>query len=290
MLTPHENYPELASAIGVSTIYLKREDLNHYGSHKGRSIPFMIDHYYKIGDRKFVISSSGNAALAAVIHIQEINKNISEPVEIEVYISHRIPTYKQEKLEAYASPHIRIMIKEHPLHALTQAVQEGYRSLRQSVDDIALTGYSSLAEELISIKDIGAIFIGTSSGTTAQALAQYMLKTKTSAQVHLIQTSSCHPLVDAFESSDTPDEISIADAIVDHNAYRAPALIPLIQKTGGRGWTASNDDIHAAQELAEKYANLPVSTNSALSIVGAMKAVEIGYDIEGIIVCIICGD
>jgi len=250
----------------------------------------MIDHYYEMGDRRFVISSSGNAALAAVIHIQEMNKHIPEPIELEVYIGHRIPAHKKEKLEAYASPNIRIMIKEHPLHALTQSVQEGYRSLRQSVDDVALSGYASLAEELTSIKDLGAIFIGTSSGTTAQALAQYVLQKKPSVQVHLIQTSSCHPLVNAFESSDTPDEISIADAIVDHNAYRAPALIPLIQKTGGRGWTASNDDIHAAQELAEKYAHLSVSTNSALSIIGAMKAAEIGYNIKGAIVCMICGD
>jgi threonine dehydratase len=290
MLTPHENHPELAKALGVSTLYLKREDLNPYGSHKGRSIPFMIDHYSAAGDRKFAISSSGNAALAAVIHIQEINKNASEPVELEVYVGHRIAPHKLEKLEAYAGEHIRILIKEHPLHALTQATQEGFRSLRQSVDDVALTGYTSLAEELVSIKDLGTIFIGTSSGTTAQALAQYVLKNKPSVQIHLIQTSSCHPFIDAFESSDAPDELSIADAIVDHNAYRSAALIPLIQKTGGRGWTASNDTIRAAQELTEKYAQLNISTNSALSIVGAMKAVGIGYEIKGAVVCMICGD
>ncbi len=290
MVTPHTQQPELARALGVSNLYLKHEDLNPYGSHKGRSIPFMIDHYYAQGDRKFVISSSGNAALAAVIHIQKIHTDTGEPVELEVYVGHRIAPHKLEKLEAYASEHIRIVIKEHPLHALTQATQAGFRSLRQSVDDTALIGYTSLAEELCTIKDLGAIFIGTSSGTTAQALADYVLKNKPAVQVHLIQTSSCHPLVDAFESSDAPDELSIADAIVDHTAYRASTLIPLIQKTNGRGWTAYNEDIRAAQELTEKYAELSISTNSALSIVGAMKASEIGYDIEGAVVCIICGD
>src|ERR1035437_8229763 len=73
MLTPQKNYPNLAKALGVSSLYLKREDLHPYGSHKGRSIPVMIDHYVKDGKRHFAISSSGNAALAAAMYLKELN-------------------------------------------------------------------------------------------------------------------------------------------------------------------------------------------------------------------------
>jgi len=48
-ITPLEHYPTLAKAIGVSDLYFKREDLHPYGSHKGRSIPVMINNYYKKG-------------------------------------------------------------------------------------------------------------------------------------------------------------------------------------------------------------------------------------------------
>ncbi|MEK7501406.1 MAG: PLP-dependent lyase/thiolase [Patescibacteria group bacterium] len=290
MITPHEHYPELAKVIGLKKLYFKREDLHPYGSHKGRSIPFMIDYYYKKSDRKFAISSSGNAALAAALYAKELNKINTEPIDLDIFVGNNVMPRKLEKLRKLADEHIRILIKERPLQALVQAVQEGKRSLRQSTDDIALIGYESLARELAEIKGVGAIFIGTSSGTTAQALAECFLKNKLPIQVHIIQTSSCHPIADTFESFSIPNEKSIADAIVDQTAYRKDKLVQFIRKTGGRGWLAINENILNAQELVAKHTGLEISTNSALSIVGAMQAAYLGYEIKGAIVCMICGE
>ena len=170
------------------------------------------------------------------------------------------------------------------------AVQDGARSLRQSTDDLALQGYKSLAEEIAQVKDLGSIFIGTSSGTTSQALAEYFSRTNKDVQVHIVQTSSCHYLSESFEPYDGPDERSIADAIVDQTALRKAALIPLINKSGGHGWFATNEDISTAQELVLNSAELTISTNSALSIVGAMKAVYASWELKGSTVCLICGD
>ncbi len=320
MITPLEKYPKLATAIGVTDLYFKREDKHPYGSHKGRSIPVMIEHYYSSGDRAFAISSSGNAALAAALYVQEKNqglKNVDEktdgkekpnkPLNLDVFVGNHVSPKKLSKIRAIAeksSGNIRVLVKERPLQALTQASQEGIRSLRQSTDDSALVGYESLAKELIAEfsdkltsnskgaqpQKIGAVFIGTSSGTTAQALATYFLKNKLPIQVHIVQTSSCHPLSDGFETYDGPDEPSIADAIVDITGHRKSALIPLTEETGGKGWVATNEDISAAQELARTHTGLEISTNSALSIVGAMKAVYVGHKIDGAIVCMICGE
>ncbi len=289
-VTPTEKQPELAAAIGFSQLYFKREDQHPYGSHKGRSIPPMIDQYVTRGDRRFAITGSGNAALAAALHIQKLNKGATDAIELEIYTGNHISSHKLAKIKALEDDHIRIFGKERPLQALTEASQNGYRSLRQSTDDEALAGYGPLAQELAETKDIGAVFIGTSSGTTAQALAAYFSGKKLPIQVHIIQTSSCHPMVDEFETVDAPDERSIADAIVDQTAMRKAKLIPLIKKTGGRGWCASNEDIESAIELVKKHSNLDISTNSALSVVGAMQAAYMGYEIEGAIICMICGD
>jgi threonine dehydratase len=291
MTTPLEHYPELASAIGVADLYFKREDLHPYGSHKGRSIPVMIDTYYDTGDREFAISSSGNAALAAAIHVQ------SKPdCNLNIFVGNHVSPTKLERIEkvaATANGRIRILTKERPLQALTQAISEGRRSLRQSTDDVALVGYQSLAEELATAAQsdkIAALFIGTSSGTTAQALATYFNAKKLNIQVHIVQTSSCHPLAQEFTPYDGPDERSRADAIVDITAQRTSALIPLIEKTGGSGWIATNEDIDAARELVREHTQLDISTNSALSIVGAMKSTYIDYEIDGAVVCMICGE
>jgi threonine dehydratase len=285
MITPLEQYPDLAQAIGVTGMYFKREDLHPYGSHKGRSIPQMIDHYAKEGDKSFAISSSGNAALAALIHIKKLGG-----LALDIFVGNNVAPNKLDKLKKLANENIRVLIKERPLQALVQVTNEGVRSLRQSTDDISLQGYKSLAEELSETKKVGAVFIGTSSGTTAQALSQYFLDNKIPIQVHIVQTSSCHPMSDAFEGYDGPEEKSIADAIVDVTAQRKNVLIPLIEKTGGRGWIATNDDIKAAQELTKKYSGLDISTNSALSVVGAMKAAYVGHKIDGAVICMICGD
>jgi len=253
----------------------------------------MVDRYYSSGDRKFAISSSGNAALAAALHVKSLNAAKNSPadmIDLDIFVGQHAAPHKTEKLRDLADEHIRVLIKERPLQALTQAMNEGARSLRQSTDDTALIGYESLAQELAAVKGVSAVFIGTSSGTTAQALAAYFTKKKLLIQVHIIQTSSCHPIVESFDAYEGPDELSIADAIVDITAQRKSALVPLIEKTGGRGWFATNEQITTAQELAKKHANLDISNNSALSIVGVMQAAYVGYEIEGAVVCMICGD
>jgi len=289
--TPLERYEDLAKAIGMADLYFKREDLHPYGSHKGRSIPVMIDHYLKAGNRRFAISSSGNAGLAAALYVKELNaKNEKNSIELDVFIGQHAAAHKAERLKALVDENIKVYVKERPRMALQQAVSEGARSLRQSTDDIALVGYEPLAEELAEQKKTGAIFIGTSSGTTAQALAQAFLAKKMPIQMHIVQTSSCHPMSEAFESYDGPDEASVADAITDPIAIRKDKLIPLIKKTGGRGWIATNEEIEAAQDMVLEHTGLEISTNSALSVAGAMKAAELGWDFPGAVVCMICGE
>ncbi|MEI6304709.1 MAG: PLP-dependent lyase/thiolase [Candidatus Taylorbacteria bacterium] len=287
MITPIEKYPELAKVIGLTSLSLKREDLHPYGSHKGRSIPVMIDHYMSTGAKEFVISSSGNAALAAAMHIKFLN---DPSYNLDIFVGNHIAPHKLDKLKAFENDNIRVLIKERPLQAATLAAQEGATSLRQSTDDEALVGYESLARELSQIEGVGAIFIGTSSGTTAQALASYFIANRLPIQVHIVQTSSCHPIADGIETYDGENDDSIADAIVDRTAMRKNTLVPMIEKTGGNAWVATNEEIETAIDLVKDNTGLDISTNSALSVVGAMQSIYRGWEIGGEVVCIICGD
>ena len=287
MVTPYEQYLKLAKVLSLTDLYFKREDLHPYGSHKGRSIPIMIDHYRSLGTKKFAISSSGNAALAAALYIKELNDPL---ISLDIFVGQNISPYKLEKIKSAIDQHTNVFIKERPLQALSQAVKEGRTSLRQSSDDEALVGYASLAEEISYIHNVGAVFIGSSSGSTAQALATYFIEKKLPIQVHIVQTSATHALSDAFNVCDKEEETSLADAIVDKTAFRKNALIPLIKKTGGTGWCATNEDIDTALGLVKTYTGLEISPNSVLSVVGAMKAGHIGYEIKGSTVCIITGE
>ncbi len=296
MITKQEKYPKLASALGMHSLFLKREDLHPYGSHKGRSIPIMIDKYINEGIVHFAISSSGNAALAAAYYIEKLNRDRENKIKLDILVGQHISTKKLHKLEEFRNDHINVTSHDRPIQTLFNITKDlSIKALRQSTDDNALLGYREIAEELLEIKDLEAVFIGTSSGTTAQAIAETFREKKNNnggknIEMHIIQTSSCHPMADNFIDDQSIDELSIADAIVDHTALRRGDLTRLIKENGGNGWIASNEQIKIAQELVSKYADLNISTNSALSIAGLMQAVYTGKTWEGSVVCMICGE
>ncbi len=291
MITPNEEQQKLAKALEIDSLFFKREDLHPLGSHKGRSLPVMIDTYAKQGISHFAISSSGNAALASAFYIEKLNKDRTEKITLEIFVGQHIATKKLRKIEQFKSENISITMHDRPLQALfTKTKDENIRALRQSNDDTSLLGYHELADELLKITDLKAVFIGTSSGTTAQALAEHFIENKKEIEIHIVQTSTCHPIADSFVDNSMLDEKSIADAIVDHTALRKDKLIKLIDSSGGSGWIASNEHIRSAQEITLKNTGVTISTNSALSVAGLMQAVYTGKDWDGSVVCMICGD
>ena len=294
MITPYEKYDNLARAIGLSShLFFKREDLHPLGSHKGRSLPIMIDKYIKEGFDHFAISSSGNAALASGLYIKKLNENRDDnkKIVLEILFGKNIQAEKLEKLEKLKDKSILISIHDRPLQALFIKIENPkIKSLRQSTDDTALIGYQSLAKELLEIPELKAIFIGVSSGTTAQALAEYFIKNKKKIEIHIVQTTSCHSMIDALGKSNTYNESSIANAIVDYTAKRKDVLVDLINKTGGTGWIAKNEIIKSVENLVKNNTDISLSPNGALPVAGLMEAIYTGESWDGSVACIICGD
>lgn len=298
MITPQTEHPELAKIIGVPRLYFKREDMHPYGSHKGRSIPGMIDVKVATGVMSFAISSSGNAALAGVRYIQERNAGDDSDnsfvhgsggnsLRLSIFIGEHInPEKKKRLLAEIHDSKITVTETARPLQALSKTESA---SLRQSTDPAALVGYKTLAEELIEITDLKNIFVGTSSGTTAQALADYFVANKKNMAVHIVQPVSNSPIAREFDSEKRETVVSIADAIVDKTVYRKSTLIKVLQKTGGAGWVVSNDEIKLAQKLLLEKTGIEASPNGALGFAGLLRAISKGAKFSGAVACIITG-
>jgi threonine dehydratase len=298
MKTPQLPAPKLATELGLTTeIWLKREDLHKHGSQKGRSIPLMIKEYYRQGIRKFVISSSGNAALSAIIDIQNHNLSKSkEPLSLTVFVGEHIDQKKLDKLKkTITDPQIKLEQTEHAKAEAFQLEKEhpDIKYLRQSNDELALRGYLELAEELSKIPELQAVFIPTSSGTTAQGLSIGFQKLTPPPQLHIVQTSSCHPLVDAInpdQEQNIPEEISLASGIVDNIGHRKESLAEAVKNSAGNGWIITNEEIKQAIELVKKTTELTISPTSALSVAGLRKAIKNGWKPSGTVVCLITGE
>lgn len=321
MVTSQEEAKKLANALGLSIpLYLKREDLHPYGSHKGRSIPVMIEKYIQEGWYNFCISSSGNAALAAAMFIVDYNNRhsklssvipttkeeslsnfgkdsssaakaaslgMTKKITLKIFIGKNIDKNKLDKLKQITEKDKDIIIQQvfNPKQtAFLMDKEKKAKNLRQSTDDTALIGYQSLAEELSEIENLTAVFIPTSSGTTAQGLYEGFKKRGLNPQIHIIQTPKCHPLVD-----DSPIGNSLANAIVDMIGYRKEAIQKILHETKGRGWIAADNDIIEAQKLVKEAENIDISPNGALGIAGLTLALKDGVTFNGSVVCLITG-
>lgn len=304
MKTIQMPYSKLAQALGVKDVYLKREDQHKYGSHKGRSIPVMIKKYFKEDDiRNFVISSSGNAALAAVHAVQVHNHNNPEKIKLTVFVGVNIDPQKMKNLmKTIVDANIKIEQVERPKQTAFQIDKDGSaKNLRQSTDDNSLLGYYELAQELDNIPNLAAVFVPTSSGTTAQGLAETFLgesylTLNQKPQIHIVQTTTCNPIAsvltkDETISPSTTDSIkSIAGAIVDKVAHRKEKIVELIKQSEGTGWIVTNEEIKDAQKLVKQTTGVEISPNSALSIAGLKKATDNGFDWgDKVVVCLVTG-
>jgi threonine synthase len=287
MLTPQTQAKKLAKALHLDVpLYLKREDLHPQGSHKGRSIPLMIARYIGKGHDAFCISSSGNAAISAATTINEYNTKHKNKLKLNIFVGKNIDSSKLKIIKKLLNKEVALKKTDNPKQTAFKMDKDGSaKNLRQSTDDTALLGYTSLAKELAKIKNLNAVFIPTSSGTTAQALHEEFENLKLNPQIHIIQTPACHPMV----KSAIPMNHSIATAIVDNVGFRKEVVKKAVLDSGGNGWVATNKDISEAITLIKKTENITASPNSALSVVGLELAIKNKWGFKGPIVCLLTG-
>jgi len=296
MQTPQKLQKKLAHAIGLTMpLYFKREDLHPLGSHKGRSIPVMINEYRRDGWKNFCISSSGNAALAAAQYIKNINSELKQKIRLQIFVGKNIDEKKLKILRRFAADkNINLTQTDNPKQlAFQMDMRNEAKNLRQSTDDIALKGYESLANELAKIKNLSAVFIPTSSGTAAQGLYEGFKKNNINPEIHIVQTVACHPIAGSvmIEAVTSPLSApkSVASAIVDKIAHRKSEVAEAVKKSQGAGWVPAEEEIKSAINLVKKNTGISVSSNSALSVAGLMLAIKHNWQFNGPVVCLITG-
>ncbi len=292
--TPLERKTKLEQYVKLSIpLYFKREDLHPLRSHKGRSIPLMIKKYFNDGITNFVISSSGNAALAAALFVKQFNLDNENKINLTIFVGEKINPEKLSALNEILDEHIKLQQVENPKQVAFQMdINKETKNLRQSTDNTALIGYEELAKEIAGdVPDIAAIFIPSSSGTCAEGLHLGFKKLGLNPEIHIVQTDTCHPLVNEFKKDNIPNNegVSFAQAIVDQVGHRKITIAEAVAESHGNAWIANNEEIMEAMNLVKEYGNLEVSPNSALSIVGLLQAIKNNWTFSGPVVCLITG-
>lgn len=294
--TPCIQCNKLSKALGIDTVYIKREDLNPTGSFKDRSLAFQLSAHYHKGNTNFVISSSGNAAISAISYCKLFK------CQLTVFVSKQIPKSKLNRLLTAAEVtnfsnkilqhtdnatirknNIEIIFSQKPRSDLIKFLNKNKAiDLRGSRDDLAITGFKTIAYELVEqTKNIDAIFIPCSSGTSTVGVYKGFkdLGIK-SPQIHIIQTTKVHPIAKKSDKNFKKSETSLASAIVDKVAHRKEQVLEIIQKTNGSGWVISDKKIKESQKTLQKHCNIKTSADSALSFAGLKKALTKNFTIK----------
>lgn len=140
MVTNLEERTDLAEAIGIERLFLKREDLQPTGSFKERAAERQIEHLVERGKREAVISSSGNAGIAVAREAKD------QGVHLYAFVS---PNLAQAKLSALCAFE-PVVIQSTRAMRFANYLSARYHlpNLRPSIDDHAVIGFISLGEEI----------------------------------------------------------------------------------------------------------------------------------------------
>jgi threonine dehydratase len=255
-------------------IGIKDENTNPNGSFKDRSLAYQISMHLDRGKDRFVISSSGNAAISAAAYVSVGGGCL------DVFVADTVNKEKLKKLQSLAAKSSKIMVhqeKQAKSAAVRFARGHDAVNLRGSHDDLALPGYKTIAYELAyhDYPDIDALFIPCSSGTSALGILQGFKEVGyDKVKIYLCQTSKVHALAKEFDLDFTTADLSLADAIVDRVAFRKAELIKLLKENGGGGYVISDAELKQVQEKAGEPA-AGYSYNSLLGFAGLYKALTI---------------
>ncbi|MBM3283166.1 PLP-dependent lyase/thiolase [Candidatus Gottesmanbacteria bacterium] len=246
----------------IDNICFKCEFENPTGSIKDRGMAYQISQFYGKNIKSAVLSSSGNAAIAAARYCRLAD------IRLTVFVSPKINIHKLKKLQ---KSNCQIIQTPKPISgAFRYAKMNSACNLRQSTDINASIGYSTLAFELAKeMPDIDGIFLPVSSGATLVGLARGFVRLKKLPAIHAVQTEAIHPIASLFDKDFKKRKKSLADAIVAKYSPLHEEVRKLIIKSKGWGWVIADKEMKAAYRWLQK--NKLVCSYEGAAVLAALR-------------------
>ncbi|MFN2462313.1 MAG: PLP-dependent lyase/thiolase [Candidatus Dormibacteria bacterium] len=241
--TPLQEAPALARWVGVQQLWLKREDLNPTGSHKDRGAAEQVAACLRNGQRVAVISSSGNAALAAAA------RGTREGVQVVALLS---PLTEPAKADAIRAAGGRVVVTTKPINYTIRLSRVcGWPDLRPSQSPDALRGFAGLGEELAAeLIDGAALFGYASSGTTFEAIGTVLASSHRSVSLHPVQAGLVNGLSGQFGRVGDGRRSLVGDLGVKLTA-RADTVVSIVRASAGEAWWVDDVAIREAGAALE---------------------------------------
>lgn len=243
--TPLQERPDLAAALGVGRLLLKREDLNPGGSHKARGLLYQVVHHRGEAPGTCVLSSSGNAATAAGLACDRTGDRLV------TFVS---PATSPAKLARIRTTRATVVETLKPINFGRYAARVfGLQDLRGTRDPLASVGYRSLAAELAEqAPDMEALFTFSSSGISMVGLADGFDRLGLAPALWSVQSGECLGIARVLHPGLEADPTSPAGRLGIRNPPGAETLARRLAATGGGARAVRGDATWRGQGLLDE--------------------------------------
>lgn len=270
--TPAVDMPELAAALGLERLALKREDLNPGGSHKARGLCYQVawETARDPAQRWLTISSSGNAAIAAAAYAARAG------LRLAAFLSPDTPAQKLSLLErlgaaVFLSPRATSL-------AEALANDRGIANLRPSTHPQGATGFQTMGWEILeTLAPVESVFVFASSAGGLVGLGRAFDRGgEVSARpwqpaLQVVQGCGAHPIAGPMDPRPPPAPEGRVGALGARKTRRLGEATRLVRASGGRGWVIADDEAFAAARLLAEHGVL-TSLEGAAALAAAGRA------------------
>ncbi|MDF1497886.1 MAG: pyridoxal-phosphate dependent enzyme [Patescibacteria group bacterium] len=252
----------------INYLYFKREDENLTGSLKERSLAYQVSLAKQNGKKELVISTSGNAGIAAAAYCQESG------IKLYVFISIETEKAKIAQMQKY-NP---IIIKSKKAIRLANYLSAKYKieNLRPSINDSSIEGFKSIAFEIFEkLEEVDALFTYVTSGSSFVGIARAYKYLKDAGEIKKIpklfavQSGEIFSVAEEFGKIDKKENSS-AGKLGVKNTKRKNEIIEFIKLSKGSGIYINDKEIKEARKLLEKN-NIYTSPEGCASFAAIIK-------------------
>ena len=266
--TPLDEQPELARAVGVARLLLKREGLNPGGSHKARGVLYQVVRHRGEGAGTFVLSSSGNAATAAGLACGLTG------ARLVAFVS---PQTNPTKLGRVLATGAQVVECLKPINFGRYAARVfGLQDLRGTRDPLASTGYRSLAAEVAeAAPQTDALFTFSSSGISMVGIADGFDRLDHRPALWAVQSGECLGIARVLQPGLEVDPTSPAGRLGIRNPPGAEALAHRLVASGGGAVAVDGEPTRRfGALLAEAGVHTSVEGGAVLAGIAATAGLE----------------
>jgi len=285
--TPLEPAPQLAAALGLTSLWLKREDRNPTGSHKDRGMAFQVSAAIAAAAaggralRHVALSSSGNAAIAAAAYGRAAGLGV---------VAFVAPGTDPGKVRAVRANGAAVVMSPNAL-TLCEAwcVARSVPNLRPSTDPAAVEGFLTLGWEILSdLRDQAvapahmpeALFTFVSSAASFVGIGRAFDRREVAGFERAVPAPALHavqgvggPVAAPFDARPAASALQPGrvGALGARKTRRLGEAQRRIRGTHGGGWWITDDEAEAADELLRAH-GVHAALEAAAALAAARRA------------------